>query len=87
MEIRPLEQGLEYLKGVGPQRADLLRKELNIYTLGDMLGHIPFRYVDKTKFHKIKEVVGEEEAVQLRGIVREIEVLGEGKGKRLQAKY
>ncbi len=87
MENRPLEQSLEYIKGIGPQRADLLRKELGIYTLGDMLGHIPFRYVDKTKFHKIKEVVSEEEAVQLRGVVREIETLGEGKGKRLQAKF
>ncbi|MEY4927744.1 MAG: hypothetical protein RI894_2180, partial [Bacteroidota bacterium] len=87
MENRPLEQSLDYLKGVGPQRAGLLQKELNIYTVGDLLGHIPFRYVDKTKFHKIKEVQNEDEAVQLRGIVREMETLGEGKGKRLQAKF
>jgi ATP-dependent DNA helicase RecG len=82
----PLAQTLEYLRGVGAHRADVLRKELNIYTFGDVLLHIPFRYVDKTKFHKIIEIASEEEAVQIRGVVREIENLGEGKGKRLQAK-
>ncbi len=83
---RPLEQGIEYLKGVGPSRADLLRKELQIYTIGDLMTYYPFRYVDKTKFHTIREVQSEEEAVQLRGILREVELLGEGKAKRLQAK-
>lgn len=87
MDNNSLEQGLEFVKGIGPQRVDLLRKELAIHTFGDLLGHIPFRYVDKTKFHHIRDIQPENDAVQLRGVLREIEILGEGKGKRLQAKF
>ena len=44
---------IDYLKGVGPNRADLLRSELKIYTFNDLLYFFPFRYIDKTKFYKI----------------------------------
>jgi ATP-dependent DNA helicase RecG len=80
-----LDTGIEYLKGVGPQRADTLRNELGIFTLRDLLLHFPFRYIDKTKFHKIRELGTEGELVQLKGILRRLETLGEGRAKRLSA--
>ena len=51
-----LDTPIEYLKGIGPKRGELLRKELNILTFRDLLSQYPFRYVDKTKFHKINEL-------------------------------
>jgi len=51
-----LDTPIEYLKGVGPVRADLLKKELGIYTALDLLQSYPFRHIDKTKFHKIREI-------------------------------
>ena len=51
-----LSNPIEYLKGVGPQRADLLKKELSIFTFRDLLEHFPFRHVDKTKINFINEI-------------------------------
>lgn len=82
-----LETGIEYLKGVGPQRADTLKRELGIFTIHDMLFHFPFRYIDKTRFHKVKDIVSEGEVYQLRGILRRLETLGEGRIKRLVATF
>jgi len=53
-----LEQPIEYLKGVGPKKAALLKKELSIFTCGDLLFSFPFRYEDRTKFHKINSFNG-----------------------------
>lgn len=50
-----LETPIEYLKGVGPQRGELLRKELGIATFGDLLLHFPFRHVDRTQFNTVGE--------------------------------
>lgn len=81
----PLDTAIEYLTGVGPLRADLLKKELSIFTFRDLLYHFPFRYVDKTKFLKIQDLNQDSDAVLLRGYLRRLEVLGEGRGKRLAA--
>jgi ATP-dependent DNA helicase RecG len=78
-----LDSNIEYLKGVGPQRAETLKSELGIFTCRDLLYHFPFRYVDRTKFHKIRDVHNEGETVQFRGILRRLETLGEGRAKRL----
>ena len=50
-----LQSPIEYLKGVGPQRGEVLRKELGINTFGDLLAHYPFRYVDRSIIHQIKQ--------------------------------
>ena len=76
---------IEYLKGVGPQRGELLRAELNIATFGDLLVHFPFRYVDRSRFHVVKEVK-EDEQVQLRGTLSGVKTMGEKQGRRLVAK-
>ncbi len=80
-----LKTKIEFLKGVGPQRADLLKTELGIFTLEDLLMHFPFRYVDKTKFHQIKDIgpYADGQTVQIKGILRRLETKGEGRKKRL----
>jgi ATP-dependent DNA helicase RecG len=72
---------IEYLKGVGPVRAELLKKELGIFTYKDLLEHFPFRYVDRTKFYKVKELTADMPYVQVRGILKSMGEQGE-KGKR-----
>lgn len=76
---------IEYLKGVGPQKAELLNKELNIFTYGDMLQHYPFRYEDRTKFFKIRELSDDLENVQVIARIKKVELLGTGGKKRLVA--
>ncbi len=80
-----LDSGIEYLKGVGPQRAATLQTELGIFTCRDLLFHFPFRYIDRTQFHSISGLSEDGEQVQLRGILRRMEILGEGRAKRLVA--
>ena len=73
-----------YLKGVGPQRAELLQKELGIYTFGDLLQHFPFRHVDKTKVTPIATTaVLSEEYVQCAGVLGPCEIIGAKQGRRL----
>ena len=80
-----LNTPIAYLKGVGPQKADLLGKELGIFRFDDLLHHFPFRYVDRTRFHKISELLEADVEVQLVGkIVSFHEVEGKGR-KRLSA--
>ena len=81
-----LETPIEYLKGVGPQRGELLRKELNIATFGDLLLHYPFRYVDRSRFQLVREINEELPNVQLRGTLSDIKTIGEKQAKRLVAK-
>ena len=77
------DTAIEYLKGVGPQRAALLNKELNIYTYGDLIQHYPFRYEDRTRFYTIKEVHSEMPYVQLRGKITGKELIGAGPKRRM----
>jgi ATP-dependent DNA helicase RecG len=78
-----LNTPIEYLRGVGPQRGDLLRKELEISCFGDLLHYFPFRYIDKTKFTKINQAILSGEAVQIIARVQQIDEIGEGYKKRL----
>ena len=77
---------IEYLKGVGPLKGDMLRKELGISTFGDMLQHYPFRYMDRSSFTKIKEITGGA-TVQLIGKITHSELIGGQRGKRLVATF
>lgn len=82
---RFFETKVEFLKGVGPQRAALLNKELQIFTYADLIQHYPFRYEDRTKFHHIGQVDENMPFIQLRGVIRKLETIGVGKKKRLVA--
>lgn len=76
---------IEFLKGVGPQKAELLNKELSIFTYGDLLQHYPFRYEDRSKFYKVRELHSELENVQVIARIRKVELLGVGGKRRLVA--
>ena len=76
---------IDYLSGVGPSRAELLRKELGIMTYGDLANFFPNRYVDRTQFHKINQLVPETAQVQIVGKLMSISTAGAGKATRLVA--
>ena len=83
-----LETPIEYLKGVGPQRADLLRKELGIYKYNDLINFYPNRYLDRTKYYKINELQNSTAEVQIIGKVINIKTVEFAKGKsRLVATF
>ena len=69
-----LDTSIEYLKGVGPKRADLLKKELHIFTFKDLILFFPFRYIDRSRFYKIAEIKGEMPQVKHKGKIIAIEV-------------
>lgn len=77
------ETKIEFLKGVGPQRALLLNKELNIFTYGDLLQHYPFRHEDRSQFHRISELDEQMPGAQIKGRLKDWVVTGEGFKKRL----
>lgn len=77
------DTSLEFLKGVGPQRAALLQKELGLHTFGDLLQHYPFRHEDRTRFYSIKEVQEGMPHVQVKGKITSLQVIGGGFKKRL----
>lgn len=82
-----LHKEIEYLKGVGPVRAEILQKELGIFRWGDLLTHYPFRYVDKSKFYTIAEITDDTQHIQIQGTIVRFEMLGSGRGKRLVATF
>lgn len=77
-----LSSPIEYLKGVGPQRGDLLKKELNIFTFNDLLNHFPYRHIDKTKVNLIKEITLQSEYIQVAGVLVSFEIVGQKNNKR-----
>ncbi len=82
-----LDTKITYLQGVGPKRAELLNKELNIYTFHDLLYYFPYKYIDRTKFYKISELDPDLPYVQIRGFIKGFYAEGKGRGKRLVADF
>ena len=72
---------------MGEQRATLLNKELNIYSLYDLLYYFPYKYIDRSRVFKVSELGGQLQHVQLVGEIRSFEELGEGVGHRLVAHF
>lgn len=81
------ETRIEYLKGVGSQKAALLNQELGIFTYGDLIQHYPYRHEDRTAFHRITELNEQMPGAQIRGRLREWSIAGEGHKKRLVAQF
>jgi ATP-dependent DNA helicase RecG len=77
------DTSIEFLKGVGPQRAALLQKELQLFTFGDLIQHYPFRHEDRTQFYTVREVNELMPFVQIKGAIRKMELIGAGFKKRL----
>ena len=82
-----LSTSIEYLKGVGPKRAELLKKELEIFTFRDLLFHFPFRYIDKSKIYLVADLKPETASIQLFGKIIKIVEKGHKKNKRLIAYF
>ncbi len=78
---------IEFLKGIGPQRGEILRKELHLHSFGDLLVHYPFRYIDRSVIHKIKELNPLTQYIQLKGRITGFRQLGTGRQKRLMATF
>ena len=74
---------IKYLQGVGPQRAAILNKELNIYSFRDLLYYFPYKYVDRSRLYYIHEIDGNMPYIQLKGKVLSFETMGEGRQRRL----
>ncbi len=77
-----LESNIKFLQGVGPKRAELLSKELNINTFKDLLHFFPFRYVDRSKIYSISEIESTMSYIQIRGSIAKMTEVGEGLKKR-----
>jgi ATP-dependent DNA helicase RecG len=81
-----LETPIEYLKGVGPARGELLRKELGIHKYGDLISLFPHRYIDRTRYYRINELINSGAEMQVVGKVINIKTVGE-KRTRLVATF
>ena len=78
---------IKYLQGVGPQRATMLNKELEIFSLHDLLYYFPYKYVDRSRLYYIHEIDGNMPYIQLKGQILSFETIGEGRQRRLVAHF
>ncbi len=78
---------IEYLKGVGPKKGDLLKTELGIFTLGDLVFHFPFRHEDRSRFQRISEITSETTSVLLKGRIQAVELVETGRVRRFLARF
>lgn len=80
-----LNTSITYLKGVGPKRAEVLKKETGIHTFNHLLNYFPFRYIDKSKFYKVNEIKSDLSYVQLKGKIIGFQEIGKGRARRAAA--
>ena len=85
MNNQQFQTPIEYLKGVGLQRAEVLKKELQVFNFEDLLKHFPYKYIDRTRFYKIKDIQPELPYVQVLARITHKEIIGEKHTKRLVA--
>ena len=78
---------IKYISGVGPQKADILNKELKIFSVHDFLYYFPYKYVDRSRIYYVHEIDGNMPYIQLKGKILGFETLGEGRQKRLIAHF
>ena len=82
-----MQTEIAYLKGVGPERARLLKEELNIKTFQDLLHFFPNRYIDRSRFHPINQLPNTNAEVQIKGVITSIEYVQQKRGKRMVAHF
>ncbi len=80
-----LKTPIEFLKGVGPQKAELLKKELQIFCFEDLLHFYPFRYIDKSRFYHIREITEDMPYVQIKGYISNLQTYGHKRTTRMTA--
>ncbi|NDW18443.1 ATP-dependent DNA helicase RecG [Dysgonomonas sp. 216] len=74
---------IKFLAGVGPKKAEILNKEIDIFTVEDILYYFPYRYIDRSRIYLIREIDGNMPYIQLKGHITAFETFGEGRNKRL----
>lgn len=82
-----LQTDIQFVPGVGPKRAGILNKELDVFTLGDLLRYYPYRYIDRSRMYYVHEIDGSMPYIQLKGKITAFETFGEGRKKRLVAHF
>lgn len=87
MTVNLLDTPIEFLKGVGPKKAELFKKEFEIFTYNDLLQYYPYRHVDKSKIYQVKDIQSDGAYLQFSGKITSYEVLGEKFAKRLVAQF
>lgn len=87
MNSEHLQTPVDYIKGVGPNRADLLRRELEVETIQDLLNLFPNRYIDKTQYYKINQLQRNSAEVQIVGKIIHLKTVKQKRGKRLVATF
>jgi ATP-dependent DNA helicase RecG len=83
MDTSFLNNSIEYIKGVGPKRAEMIAQELGIYTYGQLLVYFPFRYIDRSKFHTIQSLHANMSYVQVKARLQQLKEVGVGRSARL----
>jgi ATP-dependent DNA helicase RecG len=83
--VQFLNTQIEYLKGVGTARAEMLKKELGIFTCADLLFHYPYRHVDRSQVYKISHITPDMPYIQMRGKIQNIRMMGQQRAQRLVA--
>lgn len=82
-----LKTPIEYLKGIGQKKAEVLKREFNIVTYADLLFYFPYRHIDKSTIYKINEILTEGNLMQFRGNVVGYQILGQQRNRRLSAQF
>ena len=78
---------IKFISGVGPQKAAVLNKELEIYSLHDLIYYFPYKYIDRSRIYYIHEIDGNMPYIQLKGEILGFETIGEGRQRRLTAHF
>ncbi|MCB9032707.1 MAG: ATP-dependent DNA helicase RecG [Chitinophagales bacterium] len=86
-DVQFLNTPIEYLKGVGPEKATVLKNELQIFSFGDLIKHFPYRYVDRSQIHTTNDIGNSDTYIQLKGKIKNMVELGHGRAKRLSAVF
>lgn len=81
------KRSITYLPGVGPKKAEILRKEAGISSYEDLLFYFPYKYIDRSRFYKVAEVNGQMPYIQLKGRILYFETVGQGRTRRLVGKF
>ncbi len=78
---------IKFLSGVGPKKAEILNKEIGIFSVEDIVYYFPYRYIDRSRIYLIREIDGNMPYIQLKGRITAFETYGEGRNKRLVAHF
>lgn len=78
---------IKFLAGVGPKKAEILNKEIDVYSVEDLLYYFPYKYIDRSRIYFIHEIDGNMPYIQLKGRITAFETFGEGRKKRLVAHF